>query len=154
MQAAVVNEHFVEQGAGSKTLRRYASVCWCGCGCARIYILIRNCLCVYFMHQLVIHFIDVCVCVFVYVCELRADLLEGSPVYGSISLLLYVCLHISKRRGIHVYVWDPPAAGYAAQMVLTRSPRPCPHMSSSPVLFCVVLCFISAQFHLCVSFMH
>ena len=60
MQPAVVNEYFVEQGAGSKTVRRYASVCWCVCGCARIYILIRNCLCVYFMHQLVIHFIDVC----------------------------------------------------------------------------------------------
>ena len=58
----VVNVNIVEQCAGSKTLRKDASVCLFVCvwECTRIYILIRNCLCVYFLHSLVIHFIDVC----------------------------------------------------------------------------------------------
>ena len=53
---------------------------------ARIYILIRNCLCVYFMHQLVIHFIDVCSIVTIVRCRFTP----------AVELWIFGCLHLDR----------------------------------------------------------
>ena len=164
MQSAVVNECFVEQGAGSKMVRRYASVCLCVCGCARIYILIRNCLCVYFMHQLVIHFIDVCSIVSLVWCRFTPavelwifgvyTLIESCACFRSplllffyiflcyySSLLLfpfsYLFLHLSFPI-FHVLVWS-----FLSYLCLY----------SCRISVCVCVCFCVVSFFY-VSFSH
>ena len=69
VRPAVVSMQFVEQCSGFMTVRQEASVCLCVVG-VRVYIYSFVIVwCVYFMHQLVIHFIDVCSIVSIVRCR-------------------------------------------------------------------------------------